>query len=78
MKIGFGILIVACGGICACGPIRYNVTGASGKLYTAPDVCQALIQCKNSGEPSCYVPTSRTIDQDGKSIDETYCKEIKK
>lgn len=63
--------------LAGCAPYRYTVTGASGKAYTAPDLCAALIQCKNSTEPACYYVASKAT-QDGKTFDETYCKEVAK
>lgn len=60
------------------GVAHYSVTGASGKLYTAPDICQALVQCQNSAETACFYPDVKTTSQDGKSYDQSYCKEVKK
>lgn len=67
----FGAAIVMAG----CGPSKYNVAGASGHLYTAPDLCQALVECK-AKESSCFYQATKTTTQDGKSFDELYCKEV--
>ncbi len=60
------------------GPIKVNVYGASGKAYTAPALCAALIACQNSNETACYYDRTLYRDLDGKTLDESGCKEIKK
>jgi hypothetical protein len=70
--LGFSLSLTACG-----GPSRINVYGASGKAYTAPDLCAALIQCQNSTETSCYYDKELVTYSDGSHM-ESGCKEIKK
>lgn len=59
-------------------PKPYLVTGASGKAYTAPDLCVALVACKNANEDACYYPAVKMTSVDGKTVDESYCKQVGK
>jgi hypothetical protein len=70
--IGALLLLTACG-----GPIKVNVYGASGKAYTAPDVCAALIACKNSTETACYYESTIIVNVDGSRM-ESGCKAVTK
>jgi hypothetical protein len=36
-----------------CAARRSNVYGNSGKLYQAPELCQAVAQCMAAGEATC-------------------------
>jgi len=70
----FPILLTGCFG----PPAPQKVFGASGKTYTAPSICGALVQCKNAGEASCWYDTSTYIDAQGNKITTDVCKEVKK
>lgn len=76
MRYGLGLLLLLVG--CSVTPISYKVTGKSGKQYVAPDLCQALIQCQNSGEASCSYVTDRQTDFVGDQAHSftTVCKTI--
>lgn len=74
MKIAMCFAALAISGCAAYKPV---VTGASGKLYTAPDKCQALVTCLNSGETGCYVDREvLTTATGGTEVSE--CKEVTK
>lgn len=78
-KISIAIALLALATMMTgCAPYRFTVTGATGKVYTAPDICQALVECQNSNEASCLYPDVKTTTQDGKQFDQTFCKEVKK
>ena len=69
-----GIIFMAgCG-----GPYKVSVYGKSGTAFTAPSLCAALVQCLNSNETACYYDRTLYRDIDGKTLDESGCKEIKK
>lgn len=72
----FALLLLITG--CFGGPIKVNVYGSSGKAYTAPDLCSALIACKNSTEAACYYDNTIIVDATGKATETSICKEIKK
>jgi len=71
----FGALFLAG---CAYHPDPATVFGASGKPYTAPVLCQALVQCKNAGENECYYEADSQTDATGLVRDTYYCKGVKK
>lgn len=60
-----------------CGPYVARVQGASGKQYTAPDLCAALVQCLNSNEQSCFYPDTM-VTSNGAVVDSIGCREVKK
>jgi hypothetical protein len=68
----FPILVSGCG-----GPVKANVYGASGKTFTAPDVCAALVACQASNETACYYDRSIYQNPNGTTV-ESGCKEVKK
>lgn len=76
MKI-FLLLSFACLAGCAYHPQPASVFGASGKQYTAPVLCQALVQCKNAGETNCYYEADSQTDATGNTRDTFYCKQVK-
>jgi hypothetical protein len=69
----FSLLFVA-----GCGPYKVSVYGKSGAAFTAPSLCAALVQCMNSSETACYYDRTLYRDVDGKTLDESGCKEVKK
>jgi hypothetical protein len=77
MKRLFGLIAIAL--IAGCGPApKAKVIGASGFVYTAPSMCEALVQCQRSAqETSCYYDQSIFTEQNG-AIVESGCKEVKK
>lgn len=70
--VALGWLLVALNGCAA-----YHVTayGPTGKAYIAPDLCAALLACKQ-GEPSgqCFYSSTMVTTLDGKSTEITSCK----
>lgn len=77
-RLLFAALLLTLTG-CAYHPQPVSVFGASGKQYTAPALCQALVQCKNASEASCYYEADSETDlSTGKVADTYYCKEVKK
>jgi hypothetical protein len=72
--LGCSLLLAGCG-----GPSHTNVYGADGKTFTAPDLCSALIACKNNGaEAACYYDSTALVDASGKITESYVCKEVKK
>ncbi len=69
----FGLCLFVAG----CGPPRVNVYGASGKAYTAPDLCSALVACQNSVESACYYEREVMTAPDGGHA-ERDCHEVKR
>jgi hypothetical protein len=70
---------VAAIGVTGCfgPPSPQKVFGASGKQFTAPDLCGALVECKNSGEAACYYDYSTYVDPNsGKVVDASGCKKV--
>jgi len=68
--MGALVMLTACG-----GPMRLSVYGASGKAYTAPDLCAALVACQSASESSCYYETELLTNADGTHM-ESGCKKI--
>ena len=60
-----------------CGTYHATVYGASGRAFTAPDICAALIACKNSAETSCYYYRSVVTEPNGSRVEDG-CKEVTK
>ena len=58
------------------GP-RVNVYGHSGKVFTAPDICAALVACQNTGETACYYNNEMFTMSNGQMM-EIGCKEVTK
>jgi hypothetical protein len=76
-KLALAIACIAIAG-CAYHPAPQNVYGGSGKAYTAPSLCAALVQCQNASETACYYDVTKVTDATGKVSDEASCKEVKK
>jgi hypothetical protein len=76
MKFVFASIVVLC--LAGCAPYKVSVYGKSGAAFTAPSLCAALVQCLNSSEISCYYDRTLYRDVDGKTLDESGCKEVKK
>ena len=55
-------------------PAPQSVWGRSGKVYTAPDVCAALVACKNANESACFYDRNVQTTATG-TIEEGGCKE---
>ena len=63
--------------LAGCGAYHVTVVGASGKPFTAPDLCTALVACQNSSETACYY--NRVVLQTATGqTEESTCKEVKK
>lgn len=41
-----------------CGVSMSHAYGVSGKMYSAPDICQAVAACKAAKETECLYPQS--------------------
>lgn len=67
------LLMTGCG-----GPYLLSVYGGSGAVFTAPSLCAALIQCKNSKETVCYYDSTVVLDATGKVTEASTCKAISK
>lgn len=67
--------LMLCAG-CGYHPSPINVYGASGKTYTAPDLCAALVICQNNMETACYYEHEVITYADGSRTDNG-CKEVK-
>lgn len=78
MKAVKWIALAALLAMTGCAPYKVSVFGKSGAAFTAPNLCQALIACMNSSESACYYDRELIHDLDGKSLDESSCKEVKK
>ena len=64
--------------LAGCGHYTVSVYGKSGAAFTAPSLCAALVQCMRSNETACYYDRTLYRDLDGKTIDESGCKEVTK
>ena len=62
---------------CAYHPQPVSVFGRSGAAYTAPSLCEALVKCLNSTEPSCFYDRSLMQTAAG-STELEECKEVRK
>ena len=67
------VLLAGCG-----GPYKVSVYGKTGATFTAPSLCAALVACMNSAETACYYDRTLLTGLDGKSLEESTCKEVKK
>lgn len=64
--------------LAGCGGYHATVQGGSGKQYTAPDICAALVQCLNSTtETACYMSDTTYATSNG-TIESTGCKQVTK
>ncbi len=61
MKFTLFFLLVSLTG---CGHYQATVYGTTGKMYQAPSLCPAIIQCKQAGEADCYYETTHFSDGD--------------
>ena len=62
----WALLLVAVGAfLVGCGPIKTSVYGASGKQYTAPDLCAAWLACRQAQETACYYDGETQVDAQG-------------
>lgn len=61
---------------CAYHPTPISVYNKSGKQFTAPSLCAALVQCINSGE-ACYYDSTKVITAVGGVEESPICKEVK-
>jgi len=61
-----------------CAPYRVSVYGASGRAYTAPDLCAAQIACRKGNDLPCYYNATTVVGPDGKTTEESACKELTK
>jgi len=57
-KLKIILLSLALMAALGCAARSYKVYGASGKLYQAPELCQAVADCAKSDEKGCYYPQS--------------------
>lgn len=73
-RISFLLLLVGCG-----APYKVTVYGGTGKQYIAPDLCAAIIQCRQAQpvETECLYNAAVITSLDGKSTTVETCKEAK-
>ncbi len=70
------LLVCAVLVLSGCGAYHATVYGASGRAYTAPDLCAAQIACQKAGETGCSYVADEVQRQDG-STETAYCKTVK-
>lgn len=71
--------LTACLLLAGCGaPLEVTVYGRSGAAFRAPSLCGALIACMNSTETACYYDRTLYRDTNGKTLEESGCKEVGK
>lgn len=67
------LLAVGCG-----PPAPVNVFGSSGKKYSAPNLCQAILSCRAGGESACYYNTASFTDpNNGNTVYTEVCRKAK-
>jgi len=54
MKKMVVILLLVLPVLAGCGKYTAHAWGSSGKLYQAPEMCQAVAACTAAGETSCF------------------------
>lgn len=59
---------------CAYAPPKVTVYGATGKQYIAPELCGAIVQCKNANEAACYYDVTVMTTPSGDHSEITSCK----
>jgi hypothetical protein len=75
MKFAAALLLLLVTG-CAYNP-RVTVYGPTGKQYIAPDLCAAIVQCKQASEPECLYNSTVVTTADGKGTETYTCKAAK-
>lgn len=76
MKIVYLLSVVILTG-CSYTPKPVIVYGGSSKQYIAPDLCAAIVKCKNSTEKECYYNSSVYVLADGQTKEAESCKAAK-
>jgi hypothetical protein len=67
-----GLLVIA-----GCGaPYKVVVYGDSGKQYLAPDLCGAIVECRQAKEQDCLYNSTVVTSLDGKSTTVESCKTV--
>lgn len=74
MRMILGLALVLLAG---CAPYKVTVYGATGKQYIAPDLCGAIVACKQANEAECLYNSTTMTSLDGKSTETTACKKAK-
>jgi hypothetical protein len=62
---------------CAYAPPKVTVYGASGKQYIAPELCGAVVQCKQANENACYYDSTSWTSASGDHSETATCKAAK-
>jgi hypothetical protein len=57
-----------------CASYKVIVYGPTGKQYTAPDLCGAIVQCQQANELSCKYNSTVVVTPDGKATETSTCK----
>lgn len=70
--IWLGLLLLVTG----CAPYKVTVYGDSGKPYMAPDLCGAIVACRQAKEADCLYNSSVVTSLDGKSTTVETCKTV--
>lgn len=63
--------------VTGCASYKVIVYGPTGKQYTAPDLCGAIVQCQQAKELSCMYNSTVVVTPDGKATETSTCKEAK-
>lgn len=61
---------------CAYNP-KVTVYGETGKQYIAPDLCAAVVQCRQAKEPVCLYNATVVTSADGTKLEAYSCKAAK-
>lgn len=56
-------------------PLPASAYGISGTTYTAPDLCGALVKCKQA-ESACYIDVTTQVQSNGTVVETSGCKEV--
>jgi hypothetical protein len=64
--------------IAGCAAPKTIVYGSSGKQFLAPDLCGAVVACRQANEKECLYNATTVTALDGKSTETYTCKVAKK
>lgn len=71
------ILAAALLAIAGCAAQKTIVYGGTGKQYLAPDLCGAIVACRQANETQCLYNATTMTTLDGKSTETNTCKAAK-
>lgn len=64
-------------GLSGCAGYKTTVYGGSGKQYMAPDLCGAIVACRQANETECLYTANTVTTVDGRSTETISCKAAK-